>query len=352
MSWTEDGFRVAGQVAPKAAKTIVEVPVLVDLSDAEISLVLHAVVGAEPGPVLGLHTGTHGSEWASVDITRRLVQSLDPAEMAGAVLALAVANPIAFGTQTRNTRDESDSPDLNRSFGGQQTWIADQLAQSISEHLYSNIDAIIDFHSGIWGSTMGSVTCGRDFDDPSISDTAYRMARSFGLGHVRRGDLVSRFPGPKSGIGYAGQIHGIPGIISEIGGAGFDPEVEESWSDANHEGILGVMREMGILRGQPHIPDEILVFDSVIRVNPTIGGIVEPVFPVEGLMSQVVSPGELLGRVWSPYTFEVVEELVSPVRGLVDMACREYPVRPGDWAFIVVDLDAPGTRKLAAGEMP
>lgn len=352
MSWTDEGLRVADRTAPMGAKTVIEVPVLVDLNDAEISLVFHAVVGSQPGPVLGLHTGTHGSEWASADITRRLVESLDPAEMKGAVLALPVANPIAFGTQTRNTRDESDSPDLNRSFGGQQTWLADQLARAISEHLYANVDAIIDFHSGIWGSTMGSVTCGRDFDDSNLSETAYRMARSFGLGHVRRGDLVTRFPGPKSGIGFAGQAHGIPGIISEVGGAGFDPEIEKGWSDANHSGIQGVMREMGILQGEPLVPDEILVFDSVIRVNPTNGGIVEPVFPVEGLMSQEVSPGELLGRVWSPYTFEVIEELVSPVRGLVDMACREYPVRPGDWAYIVVDLDAPGTRKLSAGEMP
>ncbi|HEX6947132.1 MAG TPA: succinylglutamate desuccinylase/aspartoacylase family protein [Acidimicrobiia bacterium] len=352
MTWTEQGLLVAGEIAPMGTKTVIEVPVFVDLSDAEINLVLHAVVGVEPGPVLGLHTGTHGSEWASVDITRRLVKELDPATMKGAVLALPVANPVAFGTQTRNTRDESDSPDLNRSFGGQQTWIADQLARAIADHLYTHVDALIDFHSGIWGSTMGSVTCGRDFDDPAVSEAAYRMARAFGLGHVRRGDLVTRFPGPKSGVGFAGQSHGVPGIISEIGGAGFDPAVEAAWSDRNHRGILGVMRELGILDGVPDIPDEVLIFDSVLRVNPAQGGIVEPVFPVEGLMSQEVQPGEVLGVVWSPYTFEIVEELVSPVRGLVDMTCRQYPVRPGDWAFIVVDLDAPGTRILSREEMP
>lgn len=352
MSWTDGGFEIADRLVPQGEKAVIEIPVLDDLDGSTISLVVHAVVGATPGPVLALHTGTHGSEWGSAEITRRLVESLDPAEMSGALLALPVANPIAYATQTRNTRDESDSPDLNRSFGGAQAWLADQLARAISDHLYANADALIDFHSGIWGSTMGSVTCGRDFDDPAVSETAYRMARAFGLGHVRRGDLVTKFPGPKSGVGYAGQVHGIPGIISEIGGEGFAPEVEADWSDKNQQGILRVMQELGILEGSPQLPGQILTFDAVIRVNPTNGGFVEPVFEVEGMMSREVAAGELLGRVWSPYTFEVIEELRSPVRGLVDMACRDYPVRPGDWAYIVVDLDSPGTRMLSGEEMP
>lgn len=352
MGWTESGFEVGGVEVPFGQRSVVTIPVLTDLDDADIALVIHVVVGDQRGPVLGLHTGTHGSEWQSADITRRLVQSLVSSEMSGAVLAVPVANPVAFGTQTRNNRDESDSPDLNRSFGGIQTWIADQLARAIAEHLYSNSDALIDFHSGIWGSAMGSVTCARDYDDPALSEASFRMAKAFGLGHIRRADLVTKFPGPKSGVGFAGQVHGIPGVISEIGGAGFDPETEAAWSDANQDGIVGVMQEMGILAGEPRVADQILIFDSVVRVNPANGGFVEPILTADGLMKQEVAKGELLGRVWSPYTFEVIEELRSPVRGLADMICRDYPVRPGDWSYLLVDLDADGSRYIAGGEMP
>jgi predicted deacylase len=191
--------------------------------------------------VLALHTALHGSEWLVVETLRRLVESLDPAEMSGSVLALPVSNPVAFGTGTRNTIDESDSPDLNRSFGGEQTWIADQLARAIARELYANADAVVDFHSGIWGSAMGSVTCGRDFTDPAVSTRAFELATAFGLSHVRRSDFVTKFPGPKSGIGHAGQVYGIPGIISEVGGAGFGPDLEEYWAQTNLRGIRGVM---------------------------------------------------------------------------------------------------------------
>lgn len=345
-------IRVNGETPPSGRKSVIRVPVLTDLDGCEIALTIHAIVGARPRPVFAMHTALHGSEWMTVEITRRLVESLDPAQMSGSVLALPVANPIALASRTRNLRDESDSPDLNRSFGGEQAWIADQLGRAIVANLYENADAVMDFHSGLWGAAMGSVTCGRDFKDPAVSESAYRLARAFGLPHIRRGDFVTKFPGPKSGIGHAGQVMGIPGIISEVGGAGFDPELEEHWISENVEGIQGVLREMKILPGSPRLAEKILVFDTVRRVNPTNAGFVEPVFPPEDLMKREVAKGELLGRVWSPYTFEVIEELRAPVRGLVDMVAREYPTRPGDWAYLLVDLDSPGNRWLSADELP
>ena len=286
----------------------------------------------------------HGGEWFAAETGLGLLDTIDPAEMSGTLLVVPVANPIAFATGTRNIIDESDSPDLNRSFGGVQAWLADQLAQAITTHVLSNSDAVIDYHNGVEGAAMGSVTCGRDFSDSSISDRSLAIAKAYGGGHVRWSDVVTKFPGPKSMIGYAGEVIGIPGMISEIGGCGFDPDLEAEWIERNLQGVRGVMQHMGILEGDAALPDRTLIYNAVTRVNPTTAGMLEPLFPATGLMKQEVEAGELLGRVWSPYTFEVVEELRSPAHGLVDMVCQSYPVRPGDWAYLVVDLDDPGTR--------
>lgn len=336
----------------RGERQIVTVPVVRDLDSSTISLHIHAISGERPGPTLAVVTVLHGGEWQAADIALALLDRISPPDLAGTLLVVPIANPLAFSTTTRNIRDESDSPDLNRSFGGEQAWLADQLARAIATNVLAKSDAVIDYHSGLWGATMGSVTCGRDFTDPDISRRAFEMARAFGRGHVRRGDLATRFPGPKSMIGYAGQVLGVPGIISEIGGTGFAPEVEDEWLRLNVEGTENVMAHLGMIERASTSPNEVLVFDQVTRVNPTAGGMLEPVFPVEGLMRDEVQPGELLGRVWSPYTFEVIEELRSPVRGLVDMVPRPYPVRPGDWGYLLVDLDAPGTRRLAADAAP
>ncbi len=346
------GIELGGRRFEPGQAGHVAIPMVTDLDGSIVSLHVHVVAGAQSGPTLAVVTGLHGGEWLATDVLLALANQVTPKDLAGTLLLIPVANPIAFASGTRNIVDESDSPDLNRSFGGVQAWLADQMAMVISASVLSVADAVIDFHSGLWGAAMGSVTCGRDFVDPAVSRRSYELARAFGLAHVRRGDLATKFPGPKSMIGYAGQVLGIPGIISEVGGAGFDPALEETWLQRNLSGVRGVMRELEMLPGAPTVADEIVVFDAVRRVNPTVGGILEPVLAPDALMEVRVEPGELLGTVWSPYSFSLLEELRAPVPGLVDMVARPYPVRPGDWAYLMVDTTAPGTRILRGDELP
>lgn len=349
---TRDEVRIAGQVVPRGTKQVIHVPVLTDLDGCEIALTLHAVVGREPGPTLAMHTALHGSEWQPVEVARQVVEGLDPAQLRGAFLALPVGNPIALSSRTRNLRDESDSPDLNRSFGGEQTWIADQLGRAIAEHLLAHADALIDFHCGLWGAAMHSVTVAKDFSNPEVGRRSFEMARAFGVPFIRRADLATKFPGPKSSVGYAGQVLGIPSVVAEVGGSGFDPQTEARWLQTNVRGVRGVLQGLGILSGAPPVPERLLLFERVMRVNPTKGGMVEPIFLAEDMMVREVGAGELLGRIWSPYTLEVIEDLRAPFRGLIAMAPRPYPVRPGDWAYLMVDLNDPATRWIGSDEAP
>ncbi len=349
---SDEGLRVAGELVRPGQYRVVRAPVLTDLDGCEIALHLHAVVGARPGPVLAVHTTLHGSEWLPIEAVRLLVGGLDPLAMAGALLAVPVANPIALSSRTRNLRDESDSPDLNRSFGGEQSWLADQLAAALVEHLYRPASALVDFHCGLWGAAMGSVTCGKDFADGEVSRQAFELARAFGHPYIRRSRFVTQFPGPKSSVGYAGQTLGIPGFGVEIGGAGFDEALEERWTDTAVRGLRNVLAHLGITQEPPPEPRRTLLFERLQRVNPRRGGMIEPLVHAEELMTREVAAGELLGRVLDPYTFECVEELRAPFRGLLNMAPRDYPARPGYWAYLVVDLDHPETRWLEPGEAP
>ena len=52
---------------------------------------------------------------------------------------------------------------------------------------------------------------------------------------------------------------------------------------------------------------------------------------------------EILARVHHAMTFELLEEVRSPGRGVVFYACRSQMVRPGGWAFGVASLEDPRT---------
>lgn len=325
----------------------VRIPVTRDLSDAEIALHAHVIVGSKPGPTLTLTSTLHGVEWLSIEMIKRAVEAIDPTDLTGAVIALPVVNPPALGAFTRTMPDDSDSPDLNRIFPGGQAWTSEQIAETVVREILPHTSALIDFHLGIWGSSFGYVAYGSDFPDERVSDASRRMAEAFDFPMVCAEKIVAKFPGARSMCGYAGSALGIPSCIGELGGSGFDHDREQGWIDDTVTGILNVMREFGMLPGTNAKRRRHLVFEKKVRVNPRHGGMLYPVREREEL-GREVGEGELLARVVSPYTFEVLEELRAPFDGYLAWISRWYPVRPGDWAFGVVPKDDAGTRWVEA----
>ena len=321
----------------------VTLPVTTDLAGNDITLHAHVLVGARTGPTLTLASTLHGVEWLSIEMIKRIVEGVDPEEISGAVIALPVVNPPALGALTRSTPGDSDTPDLNRIFPGKSTWTAELIAKVVVREILPLTSALIDFHLGIWGSSFGYVVHGTDFPDPAVNEASKRMALAFGLPLVGAQRILGDRPGGGSLVGFAGKEFGIPSCIGELGGAGFDRATEEGWIDTVVAGIQNVMRVLGMLPGEVPSPPRYLTFETKTRVNPSVGGLLYPVREPEAF-GREVAEGELLARVVSPYTFEVVEELRAPFDGYLSYFARWYPVQPGDWAFGVIPKDHPATR--------
>lgn len=321
----------------------IRLPVTTGLDGAEVALHVHAVVGEAPGPTLTLTSTLHGVEWLSIEMIRRLLERLDPASMRGAVLGLPVVNPPALGAFQRTAPDDSDSPDLNRIFPGKHTWTNDLIAKTVTAHVLPASSALIDFHLGIWGSAFGYVAYGGDFSDADVAAASKAMAEACRFEMVCKERFIGSFPGPAAMTAYAAEALGIPSCIGELGGAGFAREREEGWIEETVQGLENVLRAMGVIDGPERAPRRHLHFENKVRVSPSVGGMLHPVQEDEQL-GREVAEGELLARVVSPYTFEVLEELRAPYDGYLAWIARWYPVRPGDWAFGVIPKHDPTTR--------
>lgn len=313
------------------------------LDGSTLRIPVHTATGAHPGPTLTITSALHGSEWHAIDVIRYVLDNLDCSQMHGRLVAIPVANPVAFEHLTRNTPDESDEPDLNRVFPGGEKWVTTQMAKAIADNVLSQTDCLIDFHCGIWGSVIAEVGYGHDVPNSEVRDRAAGMARAYGYPCIRKLNMMGAFPGPRAIAAYCMAKLGKPAISTSLGGEGFDPALEAGWFKANTDGVFNVLKYLGILDGKLELPKRYFTFvGRGYRVVPTKGGMLEPVVPVTALHSEVQA-GQLLGRVRSPHTFEVLEELRSPVRGVLFGACRAYPVWPGDWAYFVAGLDDPGS---------
>jgi predicted deacylase len=185
---------------------------------------------------------------------------------------------------------------------------------------------------------MGAVMYGSDYPDQDVTDASRELAMAFGYPCVCKGRMVEVFPGPRSLTGYVGAELGIPALAVGIGGCGFSDQIEQRWAETNMRGIRNLMRHLGMVDEALERPERTLVYSRTRRVNPRAGGLVVPEWEPDELMREVKA-GELLGRVISPYTLEEVERLEAPCDGWLLYFCRTYPVRPGNWAFGVIDAE-------------
>jgi hypothetical protein len=317
------------------------------LDGGEVSVRVHVLAGARPGKTLLLAGVQHGDEWGEVELFRRVVRDTDPAQMSGNLLVIPVCNATALGTLSRNTQMSADGPDMNRIWPGRFNWISEQIAKTVTREALPIVDALLDFHFGMWGSNLGMTTYGCDYPDEEVNRKTRELAFAFGYPVLHRSPVVTGHPGPRSLMGYAGVTHKIPGVAAEVGGMGWGLEIENKLYDMNVKGVINVMRHMGILPGKPEWPERFLDYTAHHRIDPSKGGILIPAREPDEI-GRAVKKGEVLARVVSPYTFEELEQLASPCDGVLACVARSYPVRPGDWAYMVADTTAPDSRWVTA----
>jgi predicted deacylase len=332
---------LAGHAVAAGHRALVRAPVTRDLT-GEVDIVAHVVAGQHDGPTLLLLSMLHGNEWFSAVVLRELLAVLDPAALRGNVIAIPVANAPALATATRCIQDNADEPDANRAFGGPYQWLSNQITRVLSEQFMAKADAIIDYHVGDWGATMADVSYVTDYRDPEVAAKSRAMALAYGFPVVHALTIYSGLRGARTSLGHAGERYGIPGIVAEVGGLGWGEPQERRWIQQNVDGTLGVMCLLGMIDGAAAPPARYLHFHEYFRVGPSVGGYLEPVGGLDRQFTEVAKD-EVLARVHHAMTFELLEEVRSPGRGVIFYACRSQMVRPGGWAFGVASLEDPRT---------
>ncbi|HNQ98786.1 MAG TPA: succinylglutamate desuccinylase/aspartoacylase family protein, partial [Trueperaceae bacterium] len=156
-------FEGLDSLPPAPGRYHVHMPVARDLSGRNVGLDVIVHQGAEPGPTLTVLSGLHGDEWLHLEFFGRLDSEIDHAALRGRVLLVPVANAAAFANLARNVLHEADAPDMNRVFPvtpRPQNGLPEQLAAKLAHEVLARSDALLDFHLGIWGSTLASSIVG------------------------------------------------------------------------------------------------------------------------------------------------------------------------------------------------
>lgn len=200
------------------------------------------VTGARDGPRLCILGGIHGCEYSSIAAVIRVMRGLEPAQLAGSVVAVPIVNLPAFRTRTPFV-SPPDGKNLNRCFPGDPNGtFSDQLAHHVFTELIEPSEALIDMHGGDLVEALEPFTI---YDSSPVEETTRAMAIAYGLPYVvcteREGAAIG---GTTCG---AAADAGVAGITPEVGGCGL---LEEAAIAAHVRGTHNVMRSLKMLEGE------------------------------------------------------------------------------------------------------
>lgn len=263
--------------------------------------------GKTDGPILWIDSTMHGPEIPGAEVIRRLMrETLDPADLRGAVIAAPILNPLAFRAQEMNT--PQDGYNLNRVFPGSPQGLTSQrLAARILNDGVLRADAAINFHANPQPAIPFAIIGGAD---DSTAQRQQQMADAFGITTIRT--RISNEPHRTGTLSGTAGAAGKPVLVIElIPWRRFD----EAGITVGLRGTLNVLRHLGMLDGaiEPQT-DTIVIPGPLTRTEVTTnkGGLAYPLKDA----GDAVRAGETILLLRNPYG-DVVEEVRSPVDGWV-----------------------------------
>ncbi len=345
-----DTFEIGGIKVKRGERGFTRLPVTSLLVGAELTIPLHVVHGAKEGPVLGLLSGVHGPEPFVMRIPRQVVLGVDPRELAGTILFIPVANPVAFARGKRSTPEEDiDFADMNRvfpgtrakpTFGGGESQYSDRsltewMAATIVEHFFPRLQYLIDFHCHFAGCSLfeSIVKMG---GNPNKDRESFEINRLFNLGLIHEsGDGP-----PITATGYAAAKLGVVTGAMEIGGEGISGPVQHRLVEFGTTGISNAMRYLKMIPGEVKQPGRQLYGTVQPHVRPTRAGYLVTEFAPDDLFANTpfgvsVRKDDLLGTVFDPYSFAETERIVAPVDGILYVSRTSGPIEAGGHAYAV-----------------
>jgi predicted deacylase len=296
----------------------------IDVGDDRYRIPIVVINGASPGATLGLLGGTHGTEFASIEAVTRVIGSLDPSMMRGAVLAVPVLNRAQFEMRTPYT-SPIDGLNLNGVFPGDPNGtLTMRIAHAAFVGIASRCDALVDCHGGDVDEDIKGFVVAAEGKDVAVNAESLALASCFPCG------LVHVFPASDGMSLSAQNFYGIPCIMPE---AGTPFPVKEEAISFHFDGVMNTLRYMGILDGESKRWVQ-RVSKRRLRVLASESGAWHP--SVE--LDDEVKTGDKLGKVTDLFG-NVVQVAKAPERGVVGMTRCFYSVNLGETLAIISAFD-------------
>ena len=269
--------------------------------------------GESNGKRISIVTGIHGDELEGQYVAFELIERIRAQKecLKGIVDVYPAMNPLGIDSITRGI--PAFDLDMNRLFpGNREGDMTEYIAAKIIENLEGS-DACIDIHaSNIYLEEI-----------PQIRINELHKDKLLPMGKLLNVDYIwlhATSTVLESTLAYTLNSRNVPTLVVEMG---VGMRITKKYCDQLVDGIFSLMKNMGIWTGEVAPVREPIVSEdgNVCFINASVSGI----FVSDTEHWKDVKKGSPIGRIIDPLKGEVVDEIVSPVDGIL-FTLREYPV--------------------------
>ena len=263
---------------------------------------------------ISIVTGIHGDElegqYVCFEVARRIEENMD--KLQGIVDIYPAMNPLGIDSITRGI--PAFDLDLNRLFpgnidGNMTEYLAAEIVKDVS-----GSDMVVDIHaSNIFLTEIPQIRI-NELNEKELVPFAKKANVDFVWIHGASTVLESTFA-------YSLNSTGTPCLVVEMG---VGMRITKEYGNQMVDGIFALMKDLGIWDGDAITPREPIISsdpDDVSYLNAAVGGLfVQNVRHWEKLKT-----GDLIGQIIDPLSGKVLEDVLSPVDGIL-FTIREYPI--------------------------
>ncbi|WP_137285094.1 succinylglutamate desuccinylase/aspartoacylase family protein [Halorussus salinisoli] len=297
-------------------------------SGVEIETTVHTYDGAEDGPTVYVQAAQHGREINGTETLRRVHDHLTvgDADLAGRVVAVPVADPLTFDRVSYTTPEQLDSvnPNMNRVWPGDADGtLHERMAATLWEYV-EEADAVLDLHTGSADMLTHVVFMEGHEESRALAEAfGTDLLLSEEAGDDADTEWAERDFGGK--LRVAATREGIPTITPELA---HNKQLVEDAIEAGVSGTLDAFRHLGLLAGEPTDVDPTLARNHLGRVTADESGLFHA--DPDREVGERVEPGERIGTLYDPTTYEVLQEVETDRGGILYSLTREATVTGGE----------------------
>lgn len=259
-------------------------------------------------------TGTHGDELNGQYVCYKLIEKIkaEPWNLTGIVDVYPSINPLGVDTGSRNI--PMNNLDMNRVFPGTDSGaMVEHIAYKITQDIIGS-DMCVDVHSS--NIFIKEV--------PQVRLSPENFDRLLPYAKLLNADIIWALSSDiymESSLANCLNIFGVPSLVVEMGAGS---KITRRYARQTLAGIFRLMKEIGVWQGDVSTVKEPIVARSgdITTIHATRSGLF--ILEVEHI-GMHITKNTRIGKIVSPLTGEVLEEIISPREGFL-LTIREHPV--------------------------